>query len=83
MARDISTELIDRIPLPESILRGSPEYDEAVEAGALYWATVIAGRPDPAAKESADRALSRLIGYKASVSGRKHAWKDKILRAFS
>lgn len=83
MARDISAELIDHIPLPDPNLRGSPEYDEAVEAGALYWNSVISGRPDLLAKESADRALSRLIGCKASVSGRKHAWKDKILRAFS
>jgi hypothetical protein len=83
LARDISAELIDHIPLSDMDLRGSPEYDEAVEAGALYWASVISGRPDLAAKEAADRALSRLIGCKVSISGRKQAWKDKILRAFS
>lgn len=82
MAHDISSELIDRISLLDPNNRGSPEYDEAVEAGALYWASVISGRPDPVAKESADQALSRLLGCKASVSGRRQTWKDKILSAF-
>jgi hypothetical protein len=55
------------------------DYEKAIELGTKYWDTVLNGRPNPAAKESADRALSQLLGCRADVSGRKHTWKEKFL----
>ena len=81
MANDIAVAIIAKITRTST----GPEYYEAVEMGTKYWETVLAGRPDPVAKEAADRALSRLLNCRAEVSGRtnKTTWKDKILRAFS
>jgi len=81
LANDIAVAIIGKI----TKTRTGPEYYEAVETGTKYWETVLAGRRDPAAKEAADRALSRLLNCRAEVSGRtnKTTWKDKILRAFS
>ena len=79
MANDIAVAIIGKI----TKTRTGPEYYEAVETGTKYWETVLAGRPDPVAKEAADRALSTLLNCRAQVSGMKHTWKDKILRAFS
>lgn len=79
MANEITIKLIANITRTSA----GQEYDEAIEAGAKYWETVLTGRPDQAAKEAADRALSLLMGCQAEVSGRKHTWREKILRAFS
>lgn len=79
MANDIAAKVIANITRTSA----GPEYEKAIETGAKYWYSVLAGRPDPAAKEAADRALSQLLGCKAEISGRRHTWKDKILRAFS
>ena len=83
MANDITVAIIAKLEITKT--RTGPEYHEAVEMGTKYWETVLAGRPDPVAKEAADRALSRLMNCRAQVSGRtkKTTWKDKILRAFS
>ena len=79
MANDIAVKVIANITRTSA----GPEYEKAIETGAKYWYSVLAGRPDPEAKEAADLALSQLLGCRAHVSGRKNTWKDKILRAFS
>ena len=81
MANDIAVAIISKLEITKTCT--GPEYYEAVETGTKYWETVIADRPDPAAKEAADRALSRLLNCRAQVSGVKYTWKDKILRVFS
>jgi hypothetical protein len=60
-----------------------PDYDDAIEKGTRYWETVLTGRPNPAAKEASDKALSRLLGCDARISGRKLTWIDKFLKALS
>ena len=79
MANDVAVKVIANITRTST----GPEYEKAIETGAKYWDSVLAGRPDPAAKEAADRALSQLLGCRAEISGRKHTWREKILRAFS
>ena len=54
MANDVAVKVIANITRTST----GPEYEEAIETGAKYWDSVLAGRPDPAAKEAADRALS-------------------------
>ena len=60
-----------------------PDYEDAIEKGTRYWETVLIGRPDPAAKEASDKALSKLLGCDARISGRKLTWIDKFLKALS
>ena len=79
MAHDIAAKVIANI----TPISTGQEFEDAIVTAARYWDTVLTGKPDPEAKVVADRALSKLLGCKASVSGRKHAWKDKILSAFS
>ena len=79
MANEIAVKVIANITRTSA----GPEYEKAIETGAKYWDSVLAGRPDQAAKEAADRALSQLMGCRAEVSGRRHTWREKILRAFS
>jgi len=79
LANEVAVKVIANITRTSA----SPEYDEAVKTGAKYWDSVLAGRPDQAAKEASDLALSQLLGCRAEVSGRKHTWREKILRAFS
>ena len=79
MANEITIKLIANI----TRISTGPNYEEAVELGTRYWETVLAGPPDPAAKEAADKALSRLMGCRAKLSGRKYTWKDKILWALN
>ncbi|MDD1735858.1 MAG: hypothetical protein LUQ21_00125 [Methanothrix sp.] len=73
MANEIAIKLIANITRTSA----GPEYDEAIETGAKYWDSVLAGRTDQAAKEAADRALSQLLGCRAEVSGRKHTCGKK------
>ena len=79
MANDVAVKVIANITRTSA----GPEYEKALETGAKYWDSVLAGQPDPAAKKAADLALSRLLGCRAEVSGRRHTWREKILRAFS
>lgn len=79
MANEIAIKLIANITRTST----GPEYEEAIELGTKYWETVLTGRPDTAAKEAADLALSQLLGCRVEVSGRKHTWREKIRRAFS
>ena len=85
MANDIAVAIVSKLEITKT--RTGHEYYEAMETGSKYWESVLAGRPDPVAKEAADRALSRLLNCRAQVSGtvrtNKTTWKDKILRAFS
>lgn len=76
MANDVAVKVIANITRTSA----GPEYEKALETGAKYWDSVLAGRPDPEAKEASDRALSQLLGCRAEVSGRKHTWKEKILK---
>ena len=76
MAHEVAVKVIANLTRTSA----GPEYDEAVKTSAKYWDSVLAGRPDPAAKEASDRALSQLMGCRAEVSGRKHTWKEKILK---
>jgi len=76
LANEVAFKLIANI----TRISSGQEYEKAIETGAKYWDSVLAGRPDPAAKEAADRALSSLLGCRAEVSGRKHTWKGKILK---
>ena len=79
MASEITIKLIANITRTSAGL----EYDEAVKTGTKYWDSVLTGRPDSAAKEAADHALSQLLGCRAEVSGRKHTWKEKILKGLT
>ena len=76
MANEITIKLIANI----SRIPAGPEYEKAIETGAKYWYSVLAGRPDQAAKEASDLALSQLLGCRADVSGRRHTWREKILK---
>jgi hypothetical protein len=58
-----------------------PEYDSAIQAGAIYWQLVLAGKDTAAAKQASDAALSRLLGCSARVNGRKLRLREQILRA--
>ena len=78
LAHEVAVKVIANITRTSA----GPDYEEVIELGTKYWDSVLAGRPDPAAKEAADRALSQLLGCRAEVSGRKHTWREKILRAF-
>jgi hypothetical protein len=60
-----------------------PEYEKAIETSAKYWYSVLTSRPDSVAKVAADLALSQLLGCRAEVSGRKHTWKEKILKGLT
>lgn len=75
MANEVAVKVIANITRTSA----GPEYEEAIETSTRYWETVLAGRPDPAAKEAADRALSQLLGCRAEVSGQKRTWRAKIL----
>ena len=76
MANDVAVKVIANITRTSA----GPEYEEAIGTGAKYWYSVLAGWPDPEVKKAADRALSQLLGCRAEVSGRKHTWKEKILK---
>ncbi len=79
MGKDIATQLIGKITSPTP----GPDYERAIETAALYWDSVLAGRPDPKAKAAADRALSHLLGCRAEVRGRRLGLKDKIWRVMT
>ncbi len=66
MADSISRNLVQKL----TAKRG-PDYDAAVLAGADYWETVLAGRPNEELKQIADDALSKLIGCNVHVTGRR------------
>jgi hypothetical protein len=77
LAREIAEIIIQRI----KDFPPGPEYNEAVRAGAVYWETVLAGKPDLRKKEAADEALSKLLGCRAQVAGRKLGFREMISRA--
>jgi len=79
LAHEIAVKLTAKF----SRVSAGPDYEDAIEKGTRYWETVLIGRPDPAAKEAADIALSRLLRCNAQVSGRRYSWQDRLLRAFS
>ena len=62
MANEVAVKVIANITRTSA----GPEYEEAIETGAKYWDSVLAGRPDPAAKEAADRALSQAPGMQST-----------------
>lgn len=61
-------------------IREGPEYDEAVRAGKTYWLSVLANRPDDRAKKKSDKALSKLLGMQAMMTGRKMSRKENLMR---
>jgi hypothetical protein len=79
LANEVAVKVIANITRTSTGL----EYEKAIETGAKYWCSVLADQTDPEAKKAADLALSQLLGCRAEVSGRKHTWREKILRAFS
>lgn len=79
MANDIAVKLTAKF----SRVSSGPDYEEAIEKGTRYWETVLIGRPDPAARAASDKALSKLLGCDARISGMKITWIDKFLRALS
>ena len=79
MANEIAVKLTAKF----ARVSAGPDYEDAIEKSTRYWETVLIGRPDPAAKEASDKALSRLLGCDARISSRKLTWIDKFLRALS
>lgn len=76
-AETIARTLIAKV----SKARAGPEYEAAVMAAAVYWDTVMDGEPRPEAKEAADQALSKLLGMRAGMTGRKKSRTENLKRA--
>ncbi len=57
-------------------IREGPEYDEAVRTGKAYWLSVLANRPDQAAKKQSDQALSKLLKCRVEIAGGKPKASD-------
>lgn len=79
MANDIAKKII------ANILRNrpqtGPEYDEAVRTGTEYWLRILESRNSTAAKEAHDAAMTRLLGCRAEVQGRRYNLIERIRRA--
>lgn len=54
-----------------SKVRAGPEYDAAVGTGTAYWLSVLADKPDLAAKRKHDKAMSALLKCQFEMTGRK------------
>jgi len=79
LAEDIARCIIAKV----SKATAGAAYEDAIQAGVVYWELVLTGKDATAAKQAADEALSRLLGCTVHVLGRKQNLKEKILRAFS
>ncbi len=54
-----------------SRVRSGSEYDAAVKTGIQYWLSVLADKPDLAAKRKHDKAMSALLKCQFEMTGRK------------
>lgn len=66
-----------------SKVRAGPEYDAAVGTGTAYWLTVMAGKPDAAAKQRFDEAMSVLIGCRVAVLLKRKTRIENLKRAIN
>lgn len=78
MAEDLARGIIGKLTPIET----GPEYDEAVQAGSLYWLHVLKGKDLAEAKRAADEALSRLLGCRAEISGKKRTLRERLFEKF-
>jgi hypothetical protein len=62
-------------------IREGPEYDQAVLAGAIYWQSVMTGRPHPAAKQLFDSTMSTLTGQNVTVQLKRKSRTETLKRA--
>ena len=63
----VAKSLIDKV----SRVRSGPEYEAAVKTGIQYWLSVLADKPDLAAKKRHDKAMSALLKCQFEMTGRK------------
>lgn len=79
LAREISETIISRLPIPADRLGGS-EHAAAIEAGAVYFLTVLSGQPSELARELSTKALSDLMSCQTDIAARKLTTTEKIKR---
>jgi hypothetical protein len=78
LASDITKKIIANVTRNKP--QAGPEYDEAVRTGTEYWTRVLEGKNAIAAKEAHDMAMTRLLGCKTEVRGKRYNFFERVRR---